>query len=84
MHVPYVFPRVNVLSPVSNTLLTLQNPQYHIYGVKRLLIPHILQLDQDPTVLISPRGSPPVVPVVTRPTTPTLTHTSSVDATEKK
>ena len=84
MHVPYVFPRVNVLSPVSNTLLMLRNLRYHIYGVKRLLIPHILQLDQDPTVLISPRGSPPVVPVVTRPTTPAPTHTSSVDATEKK
>ena len=84
MHVPYVFPRVNVLSPISNTLLTLRNPRYHIYGVKRLLIPHILQLDQDPTVLISPRGSPLVVPIVTRPTTPAPTHTSSVDATEKK
>ena len=84
MHVPYVFPRVNVLSPVSNTLLMLRNLRYHIYGVKRLLIPHILQLDQDPTVLISLRGSPPVVPVVTWPTTPAPTHTSSMDATEKK
>ena len=84
MHVPYVFPHVNVLSLVSNMLLTLRNPRYHIYGVKRLLIPHILQLDQDPTVLISPRGSPPVVPVVTRPTTPALTYTSSVDTAEKK
>ena len=54
MHVPYVFPHVNVLSPVSNTLLSLRNPRFHIYDVRRLLVPHILQFDQDPTVPISP------------------------------
>jgi len=62
MHVPYLFPHVNILSPVSNMLLTLWDPRFHIYGVKRLHVPHVFRLDQDPTVPISPhlraRNSP--------------------------
>ena len=36
---PYAFPRGNVLSPISNTLLTPQYPRFHIYGIKWLLVP---------------------------------------------
>ena len=36
---PRVFPCDNVLSPVSSMLLMLWNPQFHIYGIRQLLVP---------------------------------------------